>query len=125
MLGNHITGLPRALLACASATVVVVCGCGGSAAKQASRHGRAPAPAPARPPVGSHYSPRLRATLVHTCVAAAGGTAGAASRCGCTVSYLEAHVPQRTLEATERAVLEGKAREPDWMLNAILACQKV
>lgn len=104
------------------AAALIGAGCGGSG-KQTARSERLTPPAPPRPPASSHYSPQLRAALVHGCVAAAGGAAGATARCSCTVSYLEAHVPQRTLETTERAVLEGSAKEPDWMLRAVVACQ--
>jgi hypothetical protein len=112
----------RLLSVCVCAAALIAAGCGGSA-KQTARSERVTPPPPPRPPVHSHYSPQLRAALVRGCEAAARGTAGAAARCGCTVSYLEAHVPQRTLETTERTVLEGTAKEPDWMLRAIVACQ--
>jgi hypothetical protein len=110
--------LPAALIA----GVLIASGCGGGA-KQTARSERVTPPPPARPPAGSHYSPRMRARLVQGCVAAAGAVPGAAGRCRCTVSNLEAHVPQRTLETTERAVLAGRTKEPDWMLNAIAACE--
>jgi hypothetical protein len=40
----------------------------------------------------------------------------------CTLAYLEAHVSQATLEASQRQVLRGEASEPGWMLNAVSAC---
>jgi hypothetical protein len=40
----------------------------------------------------------------------------------CTLAYLEAHVSQATLEASQRQVLRGEASEPAWMLDAVSAC---
>jgi hypothetical protein len=104
--------------------VLISAGCGGARHAQSARSERVSPAAPPAPPAGCHYPARLRATLIHTCEAAARGAPGAAVRCTCTESYLEAHVPQRTLEATQRRVLEGSTKEPNWMLNAILACER-
>ncbi|HEV2979806.1 MAG TPA: hypothetical protein VGX51_00115 [Solirubrobacteraceae bacterium] len=59
---------------------------------------------------------------MHTCDAAAAGAPRAHARCVCTLAYLEAHVSQATLEASQRQVLRGEASEPGWMLNAVSAC---
>jgi hypothetical protein len=78
----------------------------------------------APPTAGSSYAPRVRATLLRACEATAGGTAAAATSCGCFLSYLEAHVSQSTLVVWERAFLRGEATLPSWLRDARLACRK-
>jgi hypothetical protein len=76
------------------------------------------------PPAGTHYSPAVQATYLRACNAAAGSTPAAAASCRCGLSYLEARVSQRTLEVTERAILNGQATVPQWMRDAALACRR-
>jgi hypothetical protein len=38
------------------------------------------------------------------------------------LSQLEARVPQRTLQDTERALRKGEAKVPEWMIAAASAC---
>jgi hypothetical protein len=76
------------------------------------------------PSAGRGYSPRVQATYLRACEAAAGGIPGAAASCRCALSYLEARVSQRTLEVTERAILSGQATVPQWMRDAAPACRK-
>jgi hypothetical protein len=85
---------------------------------------RAPVPIPATgAPAGSQYAPSTRATYLRTCKAAAGGTSATDAKCECALSYLEARVPERTLAASEREVLAGRATLPSWYREAALACR--
>jgi hypothetical protein len=114
-LAGQAASHPRCWLALAA---VAIGGCGAGSAGSNSRN----AP-PARPPLQTHYSSAFRASWLRTCESSAAGARTAQARCDCTVTYLEAHASQTTLESTERAVLKGEAKEPDWLLNAIVACQ--
>jgi Glucodextranase, domain B len=76
------------------------------------------------PPTGGSYAPRVQATLLRACKAGAGGTARAATSCGCFLSYLQSHVSQSTLVVWERAFLKGEATLPGWLREASLACRK-
>jgi hypothetical protein len=77
------------------------------------------------PPATRHrYDARVQATLLRSCDASAGGTAAAVSSCRCYLSYLEAHVSEGTLLASERAFLEGEATLPRWVRDAAIACRK-
>jgi Glucodextranase, domain B len=80
-----------------------------------------PSPAPAAP-AASHYQPTLRANFLRTCKAAAGDVAAADAKCDCALAYVEARVPEATLAADERALLEGRATLPSWDREAGLAC---
>lgn len=73
---------------------------------------------------GGAYAPRVQATILRACRAGAGGTAAAATSCGCFLSYLEAHISQSTLAVWERAFLNGEATLPRWLRDAALACRR-
>jgi hypothetical protein len=108
--------MTRTITACACAAALAAGGCGGGA-RAHKRATTATAPA-VKPP----YSSQVRATWLHTCEAAAGGARGARARCVCTLAYLEAHVSQAALQASQTQVLRGEASEPAWMLDAVAAC---
>lgn len=74
-------------------------------------------------PTGHRYDPLIRANLLRTCEATAGGAAGAEASCECYLARLEARVSQDTLVATERAVLKGEAKLPRWLLDTALSCR--
>jgi hypothetical protein len=108
--------MTRTITACACLAALAAGGCG--AATHTQTRATTALSAPVKPP----YSPQLRSAWLHTCEAAANGARGARARCVCTLAYLEAHVSQATLEASQRQVLRGEASEPAWMLDAVTAC---
>jgi hypothetical protein len=79
---------------------------------------------PSPPPAGNHFEARVQATLLRTCEIAAGGTKAAVVPCGCALAHLEARVSQKTLQATEQAIVAGKATVPQWLRNATNGCPK-
>jgi hypothetical protein len=108
--------MTRTITACACAAALVVGGCGGAG------HTQTRATTVTSSPVKPPYSSQVRSAWLHTCEAAANGARGARARCVCTLAYLEAHVSQATLEASQKQVLRGEASEPAWMLDAATAC---
>jgi hypothetical protein len=74
-------------------------------------------------PSEARYATASRGAFLRTCEAAA-GAAAAASKCECALSYLEAHVSERTLALAERAVLKSEATLPPWFREAGVACRK-
>ena len=69
------------------------------------------------------YAPTTQATILRTCESAAGDTPGAASRCHCFLSYLEARVPEHRIAAWERSFFKGEATLPRWAREGGLACR--
>jgi hypothetical protein len=121
--------VPRAL-ACAAllSCALVGTGCGGgskaqrSSSSSTSTQATSSSPAP-RPPARARYAARVKATILRTCKAAAGGAADAQAACRCVLRYVEARVSQRELKASERAILKGEATVPQWMRDAAAACR--
>ena len=82
------------------------------------------ATAPTTSPSGGRYPQAVRATVLRSCAAAAGNVPAAAASCECYVSYLEAHVSERTIADWERAFLKSEATLPAWAREAALACRR-
>jgi hypothetical protein len=79
-------------------------------------------PTTSRP--AGRYPRAVQATLLRSCRAAAGNAPGAAASCECYLSYLEAHVSERTIAEWERAFLKSEATLPAWAREAALACRR-
>jgi hypothetical protein len=102
----------------ATAGVLAVAGqglaaCGGSSGVSSN---------PTPPPSGSRYEPRVEATLVRACELSAGASKAAVALSGCVLVHLEARISQKTLQATEEAILAGKATVPQWLRTASNGC---
>jgi hypothetical protein len=93
------------LLACAAA------GCG-TTAKHTPHHS----------PPQARYEPAVKATFLRACKGTAGSASTASARCSCVLSKLEARASQKTLQDTERAIVKGEAKVPEWMIAAASAC---
>jgi hypothetical protein len=102
----------------ATAGVLAIAGLGLAACGGSSGVSSNPTP----PPSGSHYEPRVEATLVRACEISAGGSKAAVALCGCVLVHLEARVSQKTLQATEQAIVAGKATVPQWLRTATNGC---
>jgi hypothetical protein len=77
---------------------------------------------PTPPPAGSHYEPRVEATLLRACEISAGGGKAMVAPCKCVLARLEARVSQKMLQVTEEAILAGKATVPQWLRTASNGC---
>jgi hypothetical protein len=77
---------------------------------------------PSPPPAGSHYEPRVEATLLRTCEASAGGAKAAVAPCRCVLAHVEARISQKALIVTEQAILAGKITVPQWLRDATHGC---
>jgi len=95
----------------AAAACVGLAACGGGSSN------------PPRPPAGSQYEPRVEATILKACEVSAGGAPSAGTKCKCVLAHLEARVSQKTLQDTERALVQGKATVPQWLRDAATACK--
>lgn len=107
--------MKRRLLHVALLAPLALGGCGGSGGSSS---------APGSTVAGRPYARAVQAEVLRSCEAAAGGAGGAVASCRCALRYLEAHVPQRTLEATEQAILKGEARVPPAVREAGRVCHE-
>jgi hypothetical protein len=78
---------------------------------------------PPRPPAGNQYEPRVQVTLVKACELSAAGASNLRGKCECVLHYLEARVSQKTLQDTERALVKGEIKTPQWLRDAGTACK--
>ncbi len=89
----------------------------------APREEVAASPSPTASPAGKRYASQVQTMFLRACKLA-GDTPTVTAGCECALSYLEAHVSQRELQATELAVLRGEAKLPQWLRAAATACRR-
>lgn len=85
------------IAAAAATAAIALAGCGGSS--------------------GHTYPKNIQSNFLNACEANS-----TASRCGCILKNVEAHVSLHTFEVADRAVASGSSSVPSWLTSAVHAC---
>ena len=101
-----------------------IAACGSGHGTTSATTANTPSTTPTTAGQRNRYDPRVQATVLRTCTAAAGESPTAATRCKCYLTHLEARISEPKLAALERAIIDGKVTFPQWLRRLALSCAR-